>query len=140
MSNNSASLVKRLVSGATVALLAAAVSGCISPEAQESALRFVKIGPDGEVYQVEQQDAETIACQDYWQRFTLWDYAVSWPENMTSEDATAVCRSSEQMALEGGPLKPWQIATGSVDKAHDNDIELRDAANASVGGYNVNAK
>lgn len=116
------------------------LGGCVSPQSQQSPIRYVEFNSAGQLVEVDRVGPHTIACQDYWQRFTLWDHAVVWPSDMSSEDANAICRSREQMALETGPVQGWQAATGSVERGHANDALVRDEANASARDFDVRAR
>lgn len=114
--------------------------GCVSPQSQRSAVRYVEFDASGDLVEVGSVGPNTIGCQDYWQKFTLWDHAVIWPNQMSSEDANAVCRSSEEMSLETGPVKSWQVVTGSVEQHHTNDALVRSEANQSALAYDIKAR
>lgn len=111
--------------------LVVAVSGCmVTPKSEETPINMVELAPDGTVMRVEERGPKTIGCQDYWQKYTLWDRPVFFPASITYEDAEAVCRSDEQMETELGTRKA----------AHEKDAAIRDAANASVGSTDIRAR
>lgn len=122
-----------------LAVVAVSLSGCymVTPQTEETPINMVEF-QNGQLVRVKEKGPNTIVCQDYWQHFTLWDRALSWPDGMTSEDATAVCRSNEQMATEAPTSQPWEPIYNSRTNRHDQS--LTDAANASVGAKDVQAR
>ena len=116
----------------------AALAACtVTPETESTPTNMVEI-QNGKVVRVTERGPNTVVCQDYWQGFTLWDNAILWPDGMRAEDATAICRSKQQMTLEAPTAQPWE----PVFNHHKNvrDPLVTDAANGAVGRRDVLAR
>lgn len=104
------------------------------PQNRMTPTTYVKFDESGALIEAQPGDPQAIGCQDFDQRYTMWDFAVSYPSSMTEADATAVCRSDEQMKFETGP---GTILSGS---AHTNDGFVARNANESIGAKDVMAR
>lgn len=118
--------------------IATVLSGCmVTPQSEQTPLNMVEF-QNGELVRVSEPGPQTIICQDYWQHFTYWDRATSFPVGMTYDDATAVCRSREQMMLEAPTAQPLEIFYNT--RTNHPDAYIRDTANASSGAQDVWAR
>lgn len=117
---------------------AAALTACtVMPETESTPVNMVEI-QNGKVVRVAERGPNTVVCQDYWQHFTLWDNAVLWPDGMRAEDATAICRSKQQMAVEAPTVRPWEPVFNH--RKNVRDPLVTDAANVAVGRRDVLAR
>lgn len=117
---------------------AIALTACtVTPQTESTPVNLVEIH-NGKLVRVTERGPNTIVCADYWQNFTLWDSAVLWPDGMRAEDATAICRSKQQMALEAPTARPWEPVFNHRRNSHD--AMLTDAANGAVGRRDVLAR
>ena len=117
---------------------AAALTACtVTPETESTPVNMVEI-QNGQVVRVAERGPNTVVCQDYWQHFTLWDNAVLWPDGMRAEDATAICRSKQQMAVEAPTAQPWEPVFNH--RKNVRDPLVTDAANGAVGRRDVLAR
>ena len=117
---------------------AATLTACtVTPETESTPVNMVEI-QNGQVVRVTERGPNTVVCQDYWQGFTLWDNAILWPDGMRAEDATAICRSKQQMALEAPTARPLEPAFNHRRNHHD--AMLTDAAYGAVGRLDVLAR
>ena len=115
-----------------------ALTACtVTPETESTPVNMVEI-QNGQVVRVAERGPNTVVCQDYWQHFTLWDNAVLWPDGMRAEDATAICRSKQQMTLEAPTSQPWEPVFNHRSNGHDPVVT--DAANGAVGRRDVLAR
>ena len=117
---------------------AATLAACtVTPETESTPVNLVEI-QSGKLVRVTERGPNTVVCQDYWQGFTLWDNAILWPDGMRAEDATAICRSKQQMAVEAPTARPLEPAFNHRRNHHD--AMLTDAANGAVGRLDVLAR
>ena len=117
---------------------AATLTACtVTPETESTPVNMVEI-QNGQVVRVTERGPNTVVCQDYWQHFTLWDNAVLWPDGMRAEDATAICRSKQQMTLEAPTSQPWEPVFNH--RKNVRDPLVTDAANGAVGRRDVLAR
>ena len=117
---------------------AAALTACtVTPETESTPTNMVEI-QNGKVVRVAERGPNTVVCQDYWQGFTLWDNAILWPDGMRAEDATAICRSKQQMAVEAPTARPWEPVFNH--RKNVRDPLVTDAANGAVGRRDVLAR
>lgn len=115
--------------------VASALSACaVTPETEETPYNLIEVRA-GKLVRVSERGPQTVVCQDYWQNFTLWDNAVVWPDGMTAEDATAICRSKQQMALEAPTAQPWEPVFNH--RKNVRDPLVTDAANGAVGRRDI---
>ena len=117
---------------------AAALTACtVTPETESTPTNMVEI-QNGQIVRVAERGPNTVVCQDYWQNFTLWDNAVLWPDGMRAEDATAICRSKQQLTLEAPTAQPCEPVF--THRKNVRDPLVTDAANGSVGRRDVLAR
>ena len=117
---------------------AATLAACtVTPETESTPVNLVEI-QSGKLVRVAERGPNTVVCQDYWNGFTLWDNAVLWPDGMRAEDATAICRSKQQMTLEAPTAQPWEPAFNH--RKNVRDPLVTDAANGAVGRRDVLAR
>ena len=117
---------------------AAALTACtVTPETESTPVNMVEI-QNGQVVRVAECGPNTVVCQDYWQGFTLWDNAILWPDGMRAEDATTICRSKQQMALEAPTAQPWEPVFNH--RKNVRDPLVTDAATGAVGRRDVLAR
>lgn len=122
---------------ASLAAIAALTACTVTPETEATPANLVEV-QDGKLVRVTERGPNTVVCQDYWQNFTLWDNAILWPDGMRAEDATAICRSKQQMTLEAPTARPWEPVFNHRRNGHD--ALLTDAANGAVGRRDVLAR
>ena len=106
----------------------------VTPETESTPLNMVEI-QSGKLVRVAERGPNTVVCQDYWQHFTLWDNAVLWPDGMRAEDATAICRSKQQLTLEAPTAQPWEPVFNH--RKNVRDPLVTDAANGAVGRRDI---
>ena len=117
---------------------AATLAACtVTPQTEATPVNLVEI-QNGQVVRVTERGPNTVVCQDYWQGFTLWDNAILWPDGMRAEDATAICRSKQQMTLEAPTAQPWEPVFNR--RKNIRDPLVTDAANGAVGRRDVLAR
>ena len=109
----------------------------MTPQTETTTVNLVEV-QSGKLVRVTERGPNTVVCQDYWQGFTLWDNAILWPDGMRAEDATAICRSKQQMALEAPTAQPWEPVFNHRRNSHD--AVITDAANGAVGRRDVLAR
>lgn len=108
-------------------LPALALSACgLSPAERETPINWGKPDPVHGAVLAAADDPLAIGCQDYDNRRTQWDEAVSYnPQVYSPENARTFCRSREQMALERGGN------TIMANRPNRHDPALRDRNNAA---------
>ena len=104
-----------------------ALSACgITPASRETPINWGKPDPVHGAVLASPSDPLAIGCQDYDNRRTEWDRAVSYdPKIYSPENANTFCRSREQMALERGG------DTFLANRPNRHDTTLRDRNNAA---------
>lgn len=120
----------------TFAITAAALvlSGCaISTASRETPINYVAFH-GGTLVKTTADDPAAIGCQNYDQRRTEWDIAVSFPDSYSPTDANGVCRSKEEERLETGP------ASSMSDRPHVRDAALAARMNNSADRTDVLAR
>lgn len=116
------------------AILSMSACSGFLPQNRMTPITHVKFDDRGKLILAASDDPDAIGCQDFDQRYTMWDFAVSYPSTMTEADATAVCRSKEQMRFETGP---GTILSGAL---HAKDGFVARNANEAVGTKDVVAQ
>ena len=104
------------------------------PQDRETPINWVEFDAKGKLIRSAEGRPGAIGCQDYDNRYVLWDRSVDRPAGMSVADADAVCRSKEQTAFETGP---GTFLSGAV---HGDDGYAAANANASTGKDNVLAR
>jgi hypothetical protein len=118
-------------------LASATLAGCAQgfrPQDRETPINWVEFDNNGQLIRSKAGRPGAIGCQDYDQRYVLWDHSVERPAGMSVADADAVCRSKEQTKFETGP---GTYLSGAI---HGDDGYAAANANQSVGSDNVNAR
>lgn len=108
-------------------LPALALAACgTTPAERETPINWGKPDPVRGAVLAAPGDPLAIGCQDYDNRRTEWDKAVSYdPRVYSPENANTFCRSREQMALERGGN------TLMANRPNRHDTALRDRNNAA---------
>lgn len=108
-------------------LPALALAACsMDPVSRETPINWGKPDPVHGAVLASPSDPLAIGCQDYDNRRTQWDEAVSYdPQVYSPENARTFCRSREQMALERGGN------TLLANRPNRHDPALRDRNNAA---------
>ena len=117
---------------------AAALTACtVTPETESTPVNMVDI-QNGQLVRVAERGPNTVVCQDYHCAVVMWDRAVGYPKWMAQADATAICRSKQQMTLEAPTAQPWEPVFNHRRNGHD--AVITDAANVAVGRRDVLAR
>lgn len=103
------------------------------PQDRETPINWVEF-QNGKLVASAEGRPGAIGCQDFDQRYVLWDHSVERPDGMSVADADAVCRSKEQTAFETGP---GTVLSGAI---HGDDGYAAGNANTSAGRDDVLAR
>ncbi len=116
----------------TTLMLTACAQG-YRPQDRETPINWVEFDSNGQLIRSVEGRPGAIGCQDYDQRYVLWDRSVDRPDGMSVADADAVCRSKEQTKFETGA---GTMLSGAL---HADDGYAATNANTSIGKQNVDA-